>query len=795
MAYGQKYQLQFTDLDKNVIKVIISQDGYSGALMNFVGSENPIVTKLDKSGDDRFEPLKPTSMEIGIFVDTAGWIVGQESSNFEEFYEIDNFEYRVNKYLNNVLDWSGYINDEVFTEPYAKGKYIVHLTATDGMSILKGRYTELTGRVTHFDMVQECMDAIGLGLNIVDAIGVIEVGHGTGGPLQQTMFDANIFTEEKTRWTLEKMLRDVLSLYGACLSQVHGKWVISNVESFYSGISGSEYTDDSVYVNPYTGDAEKHIESSLGSSIVTLLTGGSVQKNKGWKELRVKRNFGNPKADVSSNKDFSQTEKYTYTGANFDGSDWYGLSIASWRINGQPEGYAGLNPSDYIKNNTETGSYLFLSQGNTGEVVVSDVSKSKSLSPDTANTYIFSCKYALLQTGDSTGYGYKWKTAIQIITEGSTPAYNYYLTVDNVTGAVSWTTVPTTISVGDDDNLIQQQNWNTFKWIQLDLKVVGFPGGKVIVKLYNLHKAGLVSVYKGVGFDDVSFYCESATSQQSGNGILIGAPLVDGQPNKFTEIPEEVEFTQNDILTENAEFFYNNYLSLLDGTPTAAWTSANHSGTLADIYLLAVLEAHGRSVRVKTIPGRGLISPHTRLVDHNGLKYQIISYSHSDKTNQFSCEAVEIIEPGTIDITSNIVIEGSSSGATSQESTEPTKETGTSDDRLVSMLGTNGFETGLPGRLHDKYFTQDYILSFPVYIPKRLSTLKSGKTTLNKGTHNIPFGTPFTQEYVVIIPLGYNGVAGVNVFITDDDNLNYFTVKVTVDNVKFRWLAYIVSNE
>jgi len=145
MAYGQKYQLQFTDLDKNVIKVIISQDGYSGALMNFIGSENPIVTKLDKSGDDRFEPLKPTSMEIGIFVDTAGWIVGQESSNFEEFYEIDNFEYRVDKYVNTILDWSGYINDEVFTEPYQQGKYIVHLTATDGMSILKGRYTELTG--------------------------------------------------------------------------------------------------------------------------------------------------------------------------------------------------------------------------------------------------------------------------------------------------------------------------------------------------------------------------------------------------------------------------------------------------------------------------------------------------------------------------------------------------------------------------------------------------------------------------------------------------------------------------
>jgi hypothetical protein len=769
MAYGQKYQLQFTDLDGNVIKVIISQDGYSGALMNFVGSENPIVMKLDKSGDDRFEPLKPTSMEIGIFVDKAG--------DYDEFYEIDNFEYRVDKYVNTVLDWSGYINDEVFTEPYQQGKYIVHLTATDGMSILKGRYTELTGRVSHMEMIQECMDAIGLGLNIVDAIGITEIGHTTGGPLTQTYFDSNIFTEEKKRWTLEKVLRDVLRTYGACLSQVHGKWVISNVESFYAGISGSEYTSAGVYVNSYTGDGEKELHHTLASNIATLLTGGSIQKNKGWKELRVKRNFGNNSAEgIVLNGDFSKT----YISTDFFGGTH--TIISNWVTQTD-----GIISADVLKNNAETGSFLFMPQDN--DDYYYKTLPSRYIAPDTENMYAFSGKFALLQSGDGSGSGRDWKTAFQVVVNGTTPETTYYLSIDSE-GITSWTNTPIDITLDNEGDLIDQQNKDKFKWIEIPpVRILGFPGGTVIIKIYSLHKTGIVWSYKGVAWDDIVFYCET-TFDKEGNGLLIGYPT----DNKFTEIPEEVEFTQNDILTENAEYFYNNYLSLPSGEPTASWTSQNHSGTLADIYMLSVLEAHGRSVRVKTIPGRGLISPHTRLIDHNGLKYQIISYSHNDKTNQFSCEAVEIIQPGTIPITSNIVIESSSSGGTTNtESTDPTPGTGTPDDRLVASLNKSGQEAGIPGRLHADYFDQGFILSFPVYIPKRLSTLKSGKVTLNKGTHNITFTTPFTEDYMFTCT-GSTGLAGVNIIIVADSNYNYATIKVVADNTTVRWVAKTLDN-
>jgi hypothetical protein len=412
---------------------------------------------------------------------------------------------------------------------------------------------------------------------------------------------------------------------------------------------------------------------------------------------------------------------------------------------------------------------------------------SKVLEASTTKVYVFSFYYAMIASTILIGTKQSCKINVEVV--NSVGVTTHWLDADTKT----WVTTPTYI---ETEKVSLYEN-TEFNWTEGKIEIVGFPGGQLRVTLISEHKT-LSLQYTGVAFDCIRFYSKEVSETPS-TGTLTGQPMVDGVLNKFTEIPDVVEFIQNDAPVDNAEdasLFFTNYMTLLDGSPTASWVSAHHSGTLAKIHLFAVLEAHGRVVRVKTINGRGLISPHIRLIDHNNKKYQIISYSHSDKINQFSCEVVEIIEPGSIELFTNFASDDSSSGSSTSANGDTTTETtATSDDRLVSLLADSGMESGAPGKLYDPYFDYTNVGSTLVYFPKRLSTLKSGKTTLNKGTHNITFTTAFTQEYVVVIPLGYNGVAGVNVFITDDSNLEYFTVKVTVDNVIFRWLAYIVSNE
>ena len=135
----------------------------------------------------------------------------------------------------------------------------------------------------------------------------------------------------------------------------------------------------------------------------------------------------------------------------------------------------------------------------------------------------------------------------------------------------------------------------------------------------------------------------------------------------------------------------------------------------------------------------------------------------------------------------------SSSGGSSSDGETTTESNGISDDRLVALLADSGMESGAPGKLYDFYFGKILIGSTLAYFQKRLSTLKSGKAIYNIGTYNISFVTPFNNPYMVSL-IGSNGVATTNVILISDSNLNYFTIKVTVNNTTVRWIAYELNN-
>jgi hypothetical protein len=698
MAYGQKYKLQYRTVSNELIVMIMSMKDYSGSLIPIISDGSAIIMKLDKTSDDRFEPIKPTSCSIQFFVDTAG--------DYDEFYEIDNFKYKVEIWKDSVLYWSGWLNDEIFTEAYSSGKYFVSLTATDGLSILKGRYTALTGRQSHMTIIRESLTAIGLGLNIVDCINIIEVEQTTGGPLNQTYFDTNIFTDDKKRWTLDKVLSDVLRTYGAFLTQVDSKWVISNVESLFNGLTGSEYTSEGVYVDSYVNADEKVISNQQGTGLVTLLTGGTIQKNKGWKELTVRNQFGKVNTSgILLNGDFETHPGYS-SGDDYSGNFSDHLLLTGWNPSDSlmPLPHMGVK----IRNNATTGDYAFIIEPGLTEnayYIQSSVESATRLEQTTNKIYVFSFLYAMLADSVVIGSKQSGKLKVEVVDDDGN--VTHYLTANPTV----WTTVETYI-VTEEVNVFGK---DAFDWTQGKLIIIGFPGGRLRITLYSEHKLFSIQ-YNGVAWDKIEFY--SLESQQTANSsILTGTPTNNPE---FVEIPSEVEFVQTDVPVNNIEdaaLYFKNYLSLSDGNPTNEWSSETHSGTLAKIYLLACLEAHGRSVQIKKIPGKGVINPLTRLIDHKGTKFQITGYTYTLKTKIFDCQAVEIIEPGTIPITANFSQDESSSGSTSNDGEADPNTTGTTDDRMVAMLADSGMESGAPGKLYHKYFEYKNIGTTLTYFP------------------------------------------------------------------------------
>lgn len=701
MAYNVKYTLSFKDTFDDTIKLDILQRDYSGAAITVKGSADPVILKLDSGSDDIFENIKPTSAEINFMVETAG--------TYDEFYEIDSKEYQVKIYKNAVCIWSGWINDEVFQEEYSPGYYEISLTATDGIAFLKTKRTLLTGRQTHFDIIKEALDEIGLALNIVDAVNIYEDSHDTDdGPLKQTSFDTDVFADGSERYYLADTLRDVLFTYGARITQHDNKWVIATIESYYAGLTGIEYSSAGVKIGAFTYNTQKTISIQSDASNICLLQGGTLQKNKGWRELKVKQVLGKTNKALILNGDFSSTTEYPDDKEKRTISNWFrdAAQTQNWNY------YPATDEANVveIRNHAETGDYLFvydlLSMGSDPVILYSDLINAVEVEADVSKVYVYEMKFALLQIWGGTTITNKYKLGFKVeaINEGGT---TYYLNHETQ----AWQTDTWTNIIEE----IPYQNKDEFSFQKLTIKTVGFPGGKIRVTLY-CYSMALDIVYYGTAVDEIKFFAEEVNNDI---GYVYQSGIND---ENFTHVPSPIEFTENDIPIAdpaNIPIFYKNYLSLADGTPTLSWTSGEgYIGYLSSIYLQSILNQHSKSTRIKNFNAIGVIAPNMVLKDEQDILFMLTGYSYSLKENQCDIDCFEIIEPNTAAITITTVeyLDDPESGGGSDE-TNGGGTTGTAKDRLVSMVNSLGVETGPPGRLQDKLFHLEFFGNNPTYVP------------------------------------------------------------------------------
>lgn len=111
--------------------------------------------KLSMQGDqdDVTVPIIKTSLEIGL-VDAPGMEYGRMTGPWEEFYTPDSTEFLVKLFVNDILEWSGYITPDSYEEDITKFG-IVTVTARDNIGHLQDFLFEENGNVDGMISVQE----------------------------------------------------------------------------------------------------------------------------------------------------------------------------------------------------------------------------------------------------------------------------------------------------------------------------------------------------------------------------------------------------------------------------------------------------------------------------------------------------------------------------------------------------------------------------------------------------------------------------------------------------------------
>jgi hypothetical protein len=220
------------------------------------GDSNPFSVSMPGLSD-KFQPVRGTGCQINL--------VSQTNMQFIGLYTARMQEYQIRHYINSVLNWCGWLDSELYTEPFDDiDGYTVSFSGSDGfalldrMNYLQADGSKFTGISTQFDVLKFILEKLNIPLlNTYIYLSTAVTGATTTGG--QTAFDvthvmnANFYNEDGEPETLRKVLESILRPYGAFITQANGCLFITDVQqistgslftmSKYTGIMGA-YIDD-----------------------------------------------------------------------------------------------------------------------------------------------------------------------------------------------------------------------------------------------------------------------------------------------------------------------------------------------------------------------------------------------------------------------------------------------------------------------------------------------------------------------------------------------------------------------
>lgn len=147
MAYGQKYLFRWDSIYQVEYRIVILQDGYTGAVIQRPLGGAPVL-KMQQN-----DCVKGTSLEWKAECRVDG--------EFAELYTSSPKEFAVELYRAGTKIWTGFITPELYSEPDIAPPYDVNIVATDGLGELKlYNYTKI-GRQSIRSILQTILSHTG----------------------------------------------------------------------------------------------------------------------------------------------------------------------------------------------------------------------------------------------------------------------------------------------------------------------------------------------------------------------------------------------------------------------------------------------------------------------------------------------------------------------------------------------------------------------------------------------------------------------------------------------------------
>jgi hypothetical protein len=280
MAYGIKYTGTLIDHFGRTVKVDISENNYSGA-------EIPVILAgLTKNinGDDQdlFVSKLGSLISVGILT--------QSDFQYIDLFTGDSRKYKLQVYIDAVLDWVGWVIPENFTEPYNGTPYATTITARDGLGELSSIKYEFTGVQSSLFTLLYCLNKLAptfidtIKLNV--SVDIYEENHvTTDSSLNQTYIDQSRYEG----MNCDEVLNDLLNLWGARVYQKNAEWWFVNTVGFGSVLNVFKYGFSGILISQSNINTELFI--GLPNNDKFANSDQTLNVLPAWKEQTIIRDF------------------------------------------------------------------------------------------------------------------------------------------------------------------------------------------------------------------------------------------------------------------------------------------------------------------------------------------------------------------------------------------------------------------------------------------------------------------------------------------------------------------------
>ena len=224
--YGLNKDLNRVELLNNTISETITAEEVKATSFPFA-VEMPAIT-------NKFDPVRGSGCEINLLSPT-------NMKYFNSLYHVGYKDILIKHYIDDSINWIGYMNSEMFREPYYEMfNYPVQLTGNDGFSLMdrfhfnQSNAESFIGIKSQFDIIRLIFDKIGLPFNAINivlstTIYAIDI---TETILHSSCIDcANFYKEDGSPETLRSTLEAILATYGAFIVQYKGDIYITDIHN------------------------------------------------------------------------------------------------------------------------------------------------------------------------------------------------------------------------------------------------------------------------------------------------------------------------------------------------------------------------------------------------------------------------------------------------------------------------------------------------------------------------------------------------------------------------------------